>query len=98
MPAESDMLAMWSVYLIRDKDDRLYTGITTDVERRYLQHIAGTGAKNLRGRGPLTLHWHTEIGDRSQAQKVEYRLKQWPKSRKEQLPQHPEWIESMFIS
>ena len=66
----------------RDKDNRLYTGITTDVARRISQHQAGNGAKNLRGRGPLTLHWHSAIGDRSQAQKVEYRLKQWPKRAK----------------
>jgi len=39
-----------------------------------------------------------QFGDRSQAQKVEYRLKQWPKARKEQLPHHPEWVESLFIS
>lgn len=98
MSVQSDVLTIWSVYLIRDKDNRLYTGITTDVARRFRQHEAGTGAKNLRGRGPLSLHWHSEIGDRSQAQKVEYCLKQWPKTRKEQLPQHPEWIDSLIIS
>ena len=98
MSAQSALLTVWSVYLIRDKDNRLYTGITTDVARRVSQHQAGNGAKNLRGRGPLTLFWHSEIGDRSRAQKVEYHLKQWSKARKEQLPQHPEWIESLFIS
>ena len=98
MSAQPALLSVWSVYLIRDKDNRLYTSITTDVARRISQHQAGNGAKNLRGRGPLTLHWHSAIGDRSQAQKVEYRLKQWPKARKEQLPHHPEWVESLFIS
>ncbi|MBB6056657.1 GIY-YIG nuclease family protein [Tolumonas osonensis] len=96
MSAESALLTTWSLYLIRDKDNRLYTGITTDVSRRFAQHQAGKGARNLRGRAPLTLHWHTEIGDHSQALKAEYRLKQWPKSRKERLPQHPEWIENLI--
>ncbi len=96
MSADSALLTTWSLYLIRDKDNRLYTGITTDVARRLQQHQAGTGARNLRGRAPLHLHWHTEIGNRSQALKAEYRLKQWPKSRKEQLPQHPEWLETLL--
>lgn len=95
MSAESALLTTWSLYLIRDKDNRLYAGITTDVQRRLQQHKNGTGARNLRGRAPLCLHWHTEIGNRSQALKAEYRLKQWSKSRKELLPQHPEWIESL---
>lgn len=98
MSAQPALLTIWSLYLIRDKDNRLYTGITTDVQRRLAQHQAGTGARNLRGRTPLSLHWHTAIGDRSQALKAEYRLKQWPKSRKELLPQHPEWIESLTTS
>ena len=57
----------WFLYLIRTADNKLYTGITTDVERRYQQHQSGKGAKALRGKGELTLafprqwatvHWH----------------------------------------
>jgi len=96
--AQPALLTVWSVYLIRDKDNRLYAGITTDVERRFLQHQSGGGAKNLRGRTPLSLFWHAQIGDRSQALKAEYRLKQWPKSRKELLPLHPELITSLLVA
>ena len=96
MSAESTLLNPWFLYLIRDKDNRLYTGITTDVNRRFSEHQAGKGARNLRGRTPLTLHWSTAIGNRSQALKAEYRLKQWPKARNEQLPLHPEWIETLL--
>lgn len=46
----------WWLYLVRDNQNRLYTGITTDVIRRFRQHQKGTGAKNLRGKGPLHLH------------------------------------------
>ncbi|MGP6213224.1 DNA damage response exodeoxyribonuclease YhbQ, partial [Escherichia coli] len=45
----------WYLYLIRTADNKLYTGITTDVERRYQQHQSGKGAKALRGKGELTL-------------------------------------------
>ncbi|TKB48432.1 GIY-YIG nuclease family protein [Ferrimonas sediminicola] len=85
---------MWSLYLVRTACDRLYTGITTDVERRFRQHSKGRGAKALRGKGPLTLEFHTPIGDRAQASRVEYRVKQLTRAQKEAvlirqaLPEH----------
>jgi len=45
----------WFLYLVRTADNALYTGITTDVPRRFLQHQTGKGAKALRGKGELTL-------------------------------------------
>jgi putative endonuclease len=45
----------WFLYLVRTEDDKLYTGITTDVERRFHQHQSGKGAKALRGKGELQL-------------------------------------------
>jgi predicted GIY-YIG superfamily endonuclease len=45
----------WFLYLIRTADNRLYTGITTDVPRRFRQHQAGKGAKALRGKA--TCSW-----------------------------------------
>ncbi|HAU9634186.1 TPA: GIY-YIG nuclease family protein [Escherichia coli] len=64
----------WFLYLIRTADNKLYTGITTDVERRYQQHQSGKGAKALRGKGELTL-----------ALRAEYRVKQLTKRQKERL-------------
>ena len=43
----------WFLYLIRTADNRLYTGITTDVSRRFCQHQTGKGAKALRGKGEM---------------------------------------------
>jgi putative endonuclease len=54
----------WFLYLIRTADNKLYTGITTDVERRYQQHQSGKGAKALRGKGELTLAFSAPVGDR----------------------------------
>ncbi len=75
----------WFLYLIRTADNKLYTGITTDVERRYQQHQSGKGAKALRGEGELTLACSAPVGDRSLALRAEYRVKQLTKRQKERL-------------
>ena len=80
-------MADWSLYLVRCRDGSLYTGITTDVDRRFAEHEAGdkTGAKYLRGRGPLTLAYRKKLGDRGLALAVESRVKKLTKARKEEL-------------
>ena len=77
----------WHLYLIRTASGALYTGITTDVQRRLSEHQAGApkGARSLRGKGPLTLAFSAEAGDRSQASSLEWRIKRWPRQRKERL-------------
>lgn len=75
----------WYLYLIRTADNTLYTGITTDVPRRLAQHQAGKGAKALRGKEGLTLAFATEVGERSLALRLEYRIKQLTKRQKERL-------------
>ena len=75
----------WSVYLVRRSDGALYTGIATDVARRFEQHQEGRGAKALRGRGPLELTSSAAVGDRSRAQRVETLIKRLPKDHKEHL-------------
>lgn len=75
----------WSLYLIRCSDGSLYTGVTTDVERRFREHCKGTGAKYLRGRGPLTLEFHCRVGNRSDALRLEHLVKRLDKMQKEAL-------------
>ncbi|MEQ9877377.1 GIY-YIG nuclease family protein [Pectobacterium aroidearum] len=77
----------WYLYILRTVTGALYTGITTDVSRRLNQHQTGKGAKALRGKGELTLVFHCLAGDRSNALKLEYRIKQLSKSQKERLVQ-----------
>ncbi len=67
------------------ENNALYTGITTDVERRFVQHQTGKGAKALRGKGELTLAFFAAAGERSQALRLEYRVKQLTKRQKERL-------------
>lgn len=77
---------MYSVYMLRCADGSLYTGIATDVSRRLQEHQSSPrGAKYLRGRGPLTLAFQQAVGDRGEASKVEYLLKNLAKADKEEL-------------
>lgn len=91
-------MTSWYLYLIRCTDNRLYTGITTDVSRRFAEHQAGKGAKALRGKGELTLVFHQPIGDRSQALRAEYRIKQLSKTQKEQLVDGKVTLEDLLAS
>ena len=50
----------WIVYILRCKDDTLYTGITDDLARRMAAHNSGKGAKYTRGRGPVEVVY-TEV-------------------------------------
>jgi len=85
MPSSS-----WFVYLIRTRHNTLYTGITTDVSQRLREHQQGKqGAKYLRSKGPLAVVYQAEIGSRSLASKVEYRIKKLTKSRKENIVSDP---------
>ncbi len=90
-------MTTWSVYLLRCADGSLYTGIATDVSRRLAEHAEGDkGAKYLRGRGPLKLVFHQEIGDRSLATKIEQRVKRFRKEYKEDFRRLPGRIEELM--
>ncbi len=65
----------WQVYIILCSDDSLYTGITTDVKRRFAQHLAGTGAKYFRVCSPLRLVYLEGDHDRSSASRRENQIK-----------------------
>jgi putative endonuclease len=77
----------WYLYLIRCRDGSLYTGITTDVARRFAEHQGKRvgGAKYLKGRGPLALVLRRKVGSRSVALRVEQKVKKMPKTKKEKL-------------
>ena len=51
---------IWYLYILSCGDGSLYTGITTDVEKRLEAHRQGRGAKYTRGRGLLTLRYQEE--------------------------------------
>lgn len=72
----------WFVYILRCRDDTLYTGITDDVERRVDAHNSGKGAKYTRGRGPVLAVYREECPDKSAALKREYAIKAMPRQEK----------------
>ena len=75
----------WKLYILRCGDGTLYTGITTDVEKRFVAHSAGKGAKYTRGRGPLELVYQEKCGDHSAALKREAEIKKFSREDKEKL-------------
>lgn len=89
----------WQLYIIQTAAGALYTGITNNVSRRFRQHVSGTGAKALRGKGPLELRYSCEAGDRACASKLEYRVKQLPRQKKLRLiALQPESLENWLSS
>ena len=77
----------WFVYMILCHDGTLYTGISTDVARRFKEHAAQGKkcAKYLRGKSPLQLVFQQSVGSRADASKVEYQIKKLSKSQKDDL-------------
>lgn len=81
------MANTWKLYILRCADGTLYTGITTDVERRFAEHSSGKGAKYTRGRAPLELVYSEECGDKSTALKRELEIKSLSREEKMKLIQ-----------
>ena len=81
----SKQAAVWSVYLVECADGSFYTGIAIDVVARVDQHNRGLGAKYTRGRRPVELVYTTQAGDRGEALKLEYALKQLTREQKQHL-------------
>ena len=83
--SEQNMSKKYYVYILRCADDTLYTGWTTDVEKRVATHNAGKGAKYTRARLPVELVHTEEFDDKIEAQKREYAIKQLTRAEKEAL-------------
>ena len=81
--------APWTVYMLRNERNALYTGITTNIERRLNEHKnkLSTGAKFTRSCKTLDLVYHCEIGERGPALTVESKIKRLKKTNKEIIVQ-----------
>lgn len=77
----------WYVYLIKCGNGSLYTGITTDVKRRFQEHKAQgkRTAKFLRGKLPLSLVYVVEVGSKVDALRLEHKIKRMSKNEKETM-------------
>lgn len=73
---------MCYIYIVRCIDDTLYTGWTTNIERRIKCHNSGKGAKYTRCRLPVELVYFETFEDKSTALKREYEIKQLSRDKK----------------
>ena len=76
---------MWYVYIVECSDGTLYTGISTNVNKRIIAHNKGKGAKYTSTRKPVVLRALFEAIDRGSASKEEYRIKQFSREAKLKL-------------
>ncbi len=72
----------WYFYVLSCSDSSLYTGVTTDVNRRVKEHNQKKGAKYTRSRTPVRLWYYREMKDRSTAQKLESAFKKLSRAKK----------------
>lgn len=72
----------WSVYIVECADGTLYTGISNDVEKRVNKHNARKGANYTKTRTPVKLVYQEFAGNKSQALKREYAIKQFSRKKK----------------
>ena len=80
---------MWFVYTLRCCDGSLYTGVTTDLERRLREHNAGAGGAYTRSKRPVRLLFKETRRSRSTALKREAEINSWPKAQKERFIRRP---------
>lgn len=82
MPTEQSAIP-WYLYIIETKYQHLYTGISTNWQRRFSEHNTNSPkcAKALKGKGPLTIKYCVKLADRRTAMQAEIWLK------KQQRPQ-----------
>jgi len=76
---------MWFTYIIKCKDNSFYTGITTDLDRRFKEHKEGHGGKYTLSHKPLKIIFFERFKTRSKASKRESQIKGWTRQKKENL-------------
>ena len=80
-------MSQWTVYVLRCGDDTLYTGVTTDIERRVNEHNFDNklAASYTKSRRPVKLVYTEDCDDRSEALKREIGIKKLKRKQKEAL-------------
>ncbi len=75
-------MSAWIVYILKCRDDTLYTGITDNFPRRLAAHNSGTGAKYTRGRGPVVPVYRELCPDKPAALRREFAIKKLTRTEK----------------
>ena len=79
---------MYFVYILKCKDGSLYTGITTNVERRFKEHKEGKGGAYTRAKKAIKILYTEKIKNRSKASKREAEIKKLRRAEKYALIKH----------
>lgn len=74
--------SLWWVYLLAREDDGLYVGMSQAVLQRLMQHRRGTGARYTRYAEQVHLLGAVPVGTRTDARRLERRIKEWSPARK----------------
>jgi putative endonuclease len=77
--------AVWFLYILECCDGSFYTGVTTDIDRRFREHQEGMTSRYTRTRRPVVLAYREECGSRSLALARECAIKSLSRRRKEEL-------------
>lgn len=80
-PAKTDNIT-WYVYILKCRNNYLYTGLTNNIEKRLKEHERGTGSKFVRSHKPFELLKTVPCENASEARSLEYRLKRLKRSAK----------------
>jgi putative endonuclease len=81
--AEHTTKLNWFVYIIEASNKALYTGITTDIDRRFQEHLSGKkGAKFFNGRPPVKVVFQEPGHTRQTASRREYQIKKMTRQQK----------------
>lgn len=73
---------IWVVYILTCSDNTYYTGITNDLNKRIKTHNSGKGAKYTKNRLPVVLLEYKVVNNKSEALKLEYKVKKQPRNKK----------------
>ena len=76
---------MYYTYMVRCKDNSIYTGMTNNLEKRIKEHVSKNGAKYTRTHNAIKLEIAWKSKEKSLACKLEYYIKQLNKQQKENL-------------
>lgn len=85
MRSDSPSSTKWYVYMIEAESGKLYTGISTDVNRRYKQHERGKGARFFQLEKPKKIVFTQSCENHSEALKLEHAIKKLPRLKKWKL-------------
>lgn len=73
---------MWQVYILLCRDNSLYTGVSNNLEKRFLNHKSGKGGHYTRSHKPLKIIYSEQLSDQSEALKREAEIKNWDREKK----------------